>query len=57
MRYYYDIPLVIEFSEKGLVSFEYKYYMDIEKMDAFIAYINVFNYIIQNTTLYQKKKK
>ncbi|OUM60163.1 hypothetical protein PIROE2DRAFT_14154 [Piromyces sp. E2] len=40
MRHYYNIPLVIEFAENGLISFEYKYYMDIEKMDAFIAYIN-----------------
>jgi len=41
MRRYYDTPLIIEFPEKGLVSFQYKTYLDIEKMDSFLAYINV----------------
>jgi len=40
MRRYFNIPLIIEFPEKGLISFQYKTYLDIEKMDSFLAYIN-----------------
>ncbi|ORX65889.1 hypothetical protein BCR32DRAFT_272689 [Anaeromyces robustus] len=40
MRNVYDIPLIIEFAEKGLVSFQYRSNLDIEKMDSFLAYIN-----------------
>eukprot|EP00833_Pecoramyces_ruminatium_P001621 jgi/Orpsp1_1/1175653/evm.model.c7180000054702.1 len=40
MRRRYDMPLVLEFVEKGLISFQYKSYLDVEKMDSFMAYIS-----------------
>jgi hypothetical protein len=40
MKRKYDIPLILEFAEKGLISFQYKSYLDIDKMNSFVTYIS-----------------
>ncbi|ORX57873.1 hypothetical protein BCR36DRAFT_409332 [Piromyces finnis] len=56
MRKYYDIPLIIKFAENGLVSFQYKYYLDIEKLDSFLAFINYIHPHFSISVAYLSKK-
>jgi len=51
MKRKYDIPLILEFAEKGLISFQYKSYLDIDKMNSFVTYISVRTKIFYSITI------
>jgi len=55
MKRKYDIPLILEFAEKGLISFQYKSYLDIDKMNSFVTYISVRTKIFYSITIWYIK--